>query len=128
MSERSSGGRYRGKHPRDASLFGAEQQRAFEAAVKDLSWLLSQGYAEKSALKLVGDRYALVRRQRIAVARCSASDEALTHGTDRAVEEMPRAIELVGRSLELAGSGNIHWYLDPPVSNSGRLKVLQHQM
>ena len=44
----------------------------------DLSWLFSRGYAEPSALKLVGDRYALTERQRIAVRRCACSDDALS--------------------------------------------------
>jgi hypothetical protein len=39
--------------------------------------LLSKGYAEKSSLKLVGDRFGLTERQRIAVMRCGCSDEQL---------------------------------------------------
>jgi hypothetical protein len=46
-------------------------------AVADLSWLLSRGYAEPSALKIVGDRYRLVERQRMAVRRCACSDQSL---------------------------------------------------
>jgi hypothetical protein len=48
-------------------------------AVSDLAWLLSRGYASTSALKIVGDRYSLVARQRIAVARCTCSDDAVKH-------------------------------------------------
>jgi hypothetical protein len=44
------------------------------SATMDLCWLLSRGYASPSSLKLVGDRYQLVDRQRMAVARCACSD------------------------------------------------------
>ena len=69
--------RHRGPHPDDAALFGADQLDPLRAATRDLSWLFSRGYAEPSALKLVGDRYALTERQRIAVKRCACSDAAL---------------------------------------------------
>ena len=39
-----------------------------------MGWLLSRGYADKSSLKIVGDRYALTQRQRLAVMRASCSD------------------------------------------------------
>jgi len=42
--------------------------------VCDLSWLLSRGYAPAASLKLVGDRFALKERQRLAVARAACSD------------------------------------------------------
>lgn len=48
--------------------------RPLREAVADLSWLRSRGYAEPSAVKLVGDRYALRQRQRVAVGRCACSD------------------------------------------------------
>jgi len=44
-------------------------------AVVDLCWLLSRGYNMASSLKLVGDRYGLRERQRLAVSRCACSDE-----------------------------------------------------
>jgi hypothetical protein len=44
--------------------------------VDELSWLLSRGYKLTSSLKLVGDRYGLVERQRLAVSRASCSDES----------------------------------------------------
>ena len=47
------------------------------SATSDLSWLLSRGYSSVSALKLVGDRYALLKRQRDAVLRGACSDAAL---------------------------------------------------
>jgi hypothetical protein len=43
-------------------------------AVADFSLLLTKGYADKSALKLVGDRFSLTQRQRLAVMRAACSD------------------------------------------------------
>jgi hypothetical protein len=166
---------HRGPHPNDRQLFAPEMWPRLQEAVADLSWLLGRGYASVSALKIVGDRYQLDQRQRIAVGRCSCSDEArgrrqrsrvepeqlagqvlwldgyniLTsieaalaggvillardgcfrdlasvHGTWRKVRETVPAIELVGRSLARLGVAEVVWYLDRPVSNSGRLKSL----
>ena len=67
--------RHRGPHPHDRELFAPETHARLRDAVGHLSWLLSRGYAEASALKLVGDRFNLTERQRRAVARCSCSDE-----------------------------------------------------
>jgi hypothetical protein len=67
---------HRGPHPHDGQLFAPEAWLPLRNAVSDLSWLLERGYASVSALKIVGDRYALAQRQRIAVARCGCSDEA----------------------------------------------------
>lgn len=67
---------HRGPHPLDSQLFGAEVIPVLRDAVADLSWLRTRGYAEASALKLVGDRYQLRRRQRVAVGRCACSDSA----------------------------------------------------
>jgi hypothetical protein len=44
-------------------------------AVADFSLLLTKGYADKSALKLVGNRFSLTQRQRLAVMRSSCSDQ-----------------------------------------------------
>lgn len=146
-----------------------------QQAVKDLSWLLSRGYAEKSSLKLVGDRYRLQSRQRLAVARSSCSrqaasrrqlhalpeeaikgntlfidgfnllitvesalsggyilegvdgcfrDMASIHGSYKRVMETEEAILLSGKALEELQARRAIWYLDRPVSNSGRLKLM----
>ena len=69
--------RHRGPHPEDARLFGLDQLESLQAAVGDLNWLLTRGYAITSSLKLVGDRFGLDQRQRIAISRCAASDQAV---------------------------------------------------
>jgi hypothetical protein len=40
-----------------------------------MSWLLSRGYADKSTLKIVGDRYRLTQRQRMVLMRTACSDD-----------------------------------------------------
>ncbi len=68
--------RHRGRHPGDDRLFAAKELPALRAGTADLSWLLSRGYAEVSALKIVGDRHELTVRQRQAISRCACSDTA----------------------------------------------------
>jgi hypothetical protein len=167
---------HRGPHPDDAALFAPDAIDSLRKAVADLSWLLSRGYADPSAQKVVGDRYNLTVRQRTAVMRCACTDEArerrrakraspdeirgkvllldgynvLTtveaalaggvilvgrdgavrdvasmHGTWRKVEETQRAIELIGEvAREDFGVAMLDWFLDRPVSNSGRLQAM----
>lgn len=67
--------RHRGMHPQDLRLFSDAEVERMRAAVFDLSWLLTRGYPPDSSLKLVGDRYRLRVRQRLAVARCACSDQ-----------------------------------------------------
>ncbi len=67
---------HRGSDPHDASAFGPPAWPVLREAMADLSWLLGRGYAVTSALKLVGDRWTLTERQRLAVRRCACSDVA----------------------------------------------------
>ena len=68
---------HRGAHPEDAEVFSARHVASLRSAVADYSLLLSKGYAPKSSLKLVGDRFSLTDRQRLAVMRCGCSDSQL---------------------------------------------------
>ena len=141
----------------------------------DLCWLLDRDYAARSALELVGNRYALNSRQRMAVGRCACSIDAAQHrrqielapsavrgqelwldgynvltliesalaggvvllGRDgccrdiagihrryRKVTETIPALRLVGETAADWGVSCCRWWLDKPVSNSGRLKTL----
>lgn len=110
----SSEDRHRGKHPEDGELFSAVAVPALQQGVHDLSWLLERGYARASALKLVGDRYALRERQRLAVGRAACSDNAWLARKQREVTAdmtRGRAVMLDGFnilvSLEAALSGGI---------------------
>jgi len=169
---------HRGPHPEDARLFAPDRWPGLQAATSDLGWLLSHDYALNSALKLVGDRYALTERQRIAVMRSSCSDQSLAlrranqatpvqlrgqplhldgynvlttlesalagpphsailrgrdgclrdmasmHGHYKRVLETGPALVLLGDTLASLGVAAVQFYLDSPVSNSGRLKKM----
>jgi hypothetical protein len=91
--------RHRGRHPQDEGLFAADQEASLRAAVADLSWLLSRGYASPSSLKLAGDRYDLAVRQRVAVARSACSDEGLAGRLGRRMD----VHALAGRELAIDG-------------------------
>jgi hypothetical protein len=91
--------KHRGAHPQDRQLFAAEHWPRLCQAASDLSWLLSRGYASTSATKIVGDRYSLDARQRLAVARCACSDEATA---SRRRRETPAA-GLDGQELWIDG-------------------------
>lgn len=170
---------HRGPHPEDAELFQPGRWPALRTAVADLSWLLTHGYAEHAALQLVGDRFQLMRRQRIAVMRSACSDQAqqhrrqtrvpaeqlsdqrleidgfnvLTtieaalahgvllggrdgcirdmasmHGSYRHVDETEPAAILIGQTLDQFPLAACCWYLDRPVSNSGRLRARLEQL
>lgn len=69
--------KHRGQHPSDFKLFTPKTLLKIKAGIEDYSWLLSRGYAEKSALKLVGDRFLLKERQRKAIQRCACKEDAL---------------------------------------------------
>jgi hypothetical protein len=166
---------HRGADSHDARDFAPEALPGLRAGVHDYSWLLERRYAEPSALKVVGDRYLLTARQRVAVRRSACADTALAlrlahqvevsamhgqplwldgfnvlmtieaalggaailvgrdgclrdlmgvHGTYRRVEETLPALDLLATFLDAAGIGPCTWYLDRPVSNSGRLREL----
>lgn len=66
---------HRGAHPEDPWLFAPSQLPKLRTAVYELSWLLTRGYTATSALKLVGDRHKLNKRQRVALSRAGCSDQ-----------------------------------------------------
>lgn len=164
----------RGPNPKDAELFRAERHWDLRSASADLAWLLGRGYTLPSAIELVGNRYTLTVRQRMAVQRSVCTDEqrarradrcvtldglrdmrlavdgfnilitleaalsgaylfvgregcvrdvASIHGTYRRVSQTDAAIDLVGHAFQALGVAEVAWYLDQPVSNSGRLRV-----
>lgn len=76
---------HRGPHPEDARLFAPEAVADLRLAMADYAMLLTKGYAQKSSLKLVGDKFALTERQRLALMRSACSDEQLASRTKRCV-------------------------------------------
>ncbi len=166
--------RNRGQQANDQQSFAPKWHPIFTEAVDDLCFLLTRGYAENSALQVVGNRYRLNKRQRNAVLRVSASkqhieqrnqslcsaeavvnqvleidgfnllillesalsgafifkardglyrDISSVHGSYKRVVKTEEAIVLVGKVLQDLKVKAVKWYLDQPVSNSGRLKT-----
>jgi hypothetical protein len=166
---------HRGPHPEDREAFGPAAHGHLQNAAADFCWLLDRGYAHRSSLKLVGDRYALRERQRMAVGRCACCaaerdsrqarevdpsslagrallidgynllttveaalaggvillgrdgafrDMASIHGHFKFVAETSPALKIIGQTLTCLQPSESIWYLDSPVSNSGRLAAL----
>lgn len=90
---------HRGPHPSDAALFVPARLGPLREALADFSLLLSKGYADKSALKLVGDRFGLTQRQRLAIMRSACSDGQRQSRQARCVP----IGELGGRTLAIDG-------------------------
>ncbi|MET0388500.1 MAG: DUF434 domain-containing protein [Polyangiales bacterium] len=91
--------RHRGPHPEDARAFAKAALPRLRTATHELSWLYERGYKPVSSLKLVGDRHALIERQRAAVARCACA-ESLANKR-RARSQPPGALR--GAKLRLDG-------------------------
>ena len=90
---------HRGPHPADEKLFAAGAISNLQSAIVDFSLLLTRGYAEKGALKLVGDKFSLTQRQRLAIMRSACSDEQLVSRNQRCL-----ALEnLAGQSVAIDG-------------------------
>ncbi|MCL5098224.1 MAG: DUF434 domain-containing protein [Candidatus Omnitrophica bacterium] len=166
---------HRGPDPEDDELFAPVVWPTLRKATSDLCWLLDHDYAMASSVELVGNRFNLARRQRVAIARCACSNEArqrrrqhqvepdqlrgqelwldgynvLTavesalaggvillgndgccrdmagvHARYRRVNETIPALSLIGELTAQWGVTECHWWLDRPISNSGRLKQL----
>lgn len=90
---------HRGPHPADAKLFGPAAIANLQIALADFSLLRTKGYAGKSALKLVGDKFSLTERQRLAIMRSACSDQQLISRRDREI----KIADLAGQSLVIDG-------------------------
>ncbi len=90
---------HRGPHPADDKLFEPEMHEILRTTLADFCLLLTKGYAEKSALKLVGDHFSLTQRQRLAVMRCACSDQQVQSRRQRCVP----ILELSGRPIAIDG-------------------------
>jgi len=77
---------HRGPHPQDAKLFATAAIEDLRTAIADFSMLLTKGYADKSALKLVGDKFSLTQRQRLAIMRSACSDQQMNLRKQRQIK------------------------------------------
>jgi hypothetical protein len=90
---------HRGPHPADDKLFAGNNIDDLRAALSDFSLLLTKGYADKSSLKLVGDKFSFTQRQRLAVMRSACSDQQLRSRREREI----KTIELAGQQIAIDG-------------------------
>ncbi len=90
---------HRGPHPQDAELFAPAKMGDLRSALADFSLLLTKGYADKSALKLVGDRFSLTDRQRLAIMRSACSDQKLDRRNHHRIELK----DIAGRPVAVDG-------------------------
>ncbi len=89
----------RGKQTSDDKWFAPKWHPIFTEAVNDLCFLLSRGYSENSGLNVVGNRYKLQKRQRLAILRISCSNQGtITRNKSRCFEN-----ELEGKTVEIDG-------------------------
>ncbi len=77
---------HRGPHPADVKLFAPNKIADLCSAMADYSLLLTKGYSDKSALKLVGDKFSLIQRQRLAIMRSACSDQQHASRSQRHIE------------------------------------------
>jgi len=91
--------KHRGSHPQDSILFCRENIPFLRQAVADYSLLLTKNYPQNASLKLVGDKFELTDRQRLAVMRSSCSDSRLSARLARQVQ--PQA--LAGQDILIDG-------------------------
>ncbi len=91
--------RNRGKQPNDDKWFGPRWHPVFKQAVDDLCYLYTRGYAENSAIQVVGDRYKLNKRQRKAIVRISCSDQQVAKRAEATCE----ADSLKNKVIEIDG-------------------------
>lgn len=89
----------RGKHYQDDQWFNQTWHPIFKEAVDDFNYLLSRGYATNAALELVGNRYHLNQRQRIAIRRISASAQEIENRKRRQCH----TTELVHQEIDIDG-------------------------
>ena len=90
---------HRGAHPADAELFRPSAIADLRTAIGDFSLLLTKGYADKSSLKLVGDRFSLTERQRLAIMRSACSDQQMTSRKNHQV----KIADIAGRPIIIDG-------------------------
>lgn len=91
--------KHRGPHPEDRDKFAGDHVSELATATANLCWLLSRGYAVHSSTKLVGDRYTLDTRQRVAIGRCACADDRAARRRDH----QRTMDDLSGQSLWIDG-------------------------
>lgn len=91
--------KHRGANPQDSKLFSSENIPLLRHAAADYSLLLTKDYPQTASLKLVGDKYELTDRQRLALMRSCCTDSQLAGRLARQI----RAEELAGEDILIDG-------------------------
>lgn len=81
--------RHRGAHPQDPELFAPSYVPSLQEAAQDLQWLLSRAYTLPAATKLVGDRFSLRQRQRMALTRSVCTYTAAENRIQKSISRLP---------------------------------------
>lgn len=101
----------RGYEPKDATEFGPRSLDKLNAAAQELRFLLNRGYDVKSASTFIGNHHLLSERQRLALARITSTDAALTERRRKELLQAPEELVLDGFNtvitLEVALSGSL---------------------
>lgn len=93
---------------RKAHLIAIEELRGQAVTVDGFNLIITVEAALSGGVLLVG------------VDDC-IRDLSSVHGSYRSVAETDRAIMMIGQTLQALGPSSVRWFLDRPVSNSGRL-------
>lgn len=91
--------RNRGKKSKDDKIFGPRWIPIFKEAVDDYCFLMTRGYAENSIQEIVGNRYRLNSRQRMAIRRIGSSRQSIEARSQKEVS----AQDIAGKALEIDG-------------------------
>jgi hypothetical protein len=110
---------HRGAHPEDRELFSSAAIVTLRQAVQDCVYLLDRGYSTDSVLDLVGSRYALRTRQRLALRRVVCS-------TDRAGDRRSKQREPQHMSGELVEIDGFNLVIGLEVALSGGVLLQCH--
>ncbi len=86
----SHGQQHRGAHPQDRELFSPAAAATLREGVQDCVYLLDRGYSAESTIDVVGRRYALRTRQRLALQRavCATKQKLQRENTRRDVSQI----------------------------------------
>ncbi|MDF2614290.1 MAG: hypothetical protein K0S71_2076 [Clostridia bacterium] len=164
----------RGVDLQDKRFFSEKEVNRLRYAQEELRFLMDRNYPVSPVIKLIGDRYQLSARQRLALQRSTCKTESCKlrrakslplnrlkegpihidgfnliitlevalsggvillgqdgtirdlaglRGTYRIIDKTDKALELLGNVFKELEAKDITFYLDAPVSNSGKLKV-----
>lgn len=164
----------RGFVPSDIIEFNEKNQKLLSQAQQEVYFLLNRGYEMEKIITFVGNHYLFSARQRMALARASASEKELQlrkehekrgkltgktvyidgfnliitleaalsgttllscmdktvrdlcglHGTYRIIDKTEATLQIIEQELKDLEIEKAIFYLDAPMSNSGRLKQL----